>query len=384
MKQTLLLFLLSTAFGCYAQQQLPVIKARSDNATIRLENGPVKGWTITPGVNPDVFTTSKLARAETICFKTDSDSITIRLKPGGKKDFIVLLNGKDSCRTRIQSPEPQNFSAAYPAIQDTIPLGINGQNTIYVTAVLNGTDTLRLNFDSGSSGLTLTNDVLNNKLRSALKLYNTYHDLQLGTRHYKSTVYPAELSGHGTEGRFGWDLFDGYIVELNHDKNIMVVHSQLPASVMADKTYTKLNIKYLDNIFLTESSIVQNGVDQKSWFLFDTGYERTLMLDGDVLKERKFPVAQMEVIGKVMMKGAQGNEIPVITSDLETLKLGNYNLKHIPVQIQTASNPLQGMNIHILGNEVLKRFNTFLDFQRNIVYLKPNKHFDDPYIEQKL
>lgn len=83
------------------------------------------------------------------------------------------------------------------------------------------------------------------------------------------------------------------------------------------------------------------------------------------------------------MKGAQGNEIPVITSNLKTLKIGKYKLKNIPVQQTTGNKPLKNKNIHILGNEVLKRFNMFLDFQNNFVYLKPNHLFKEKYIDEK-
>lgn len=383
MKHTLVLFLLSISFYCCAQKELPMIKAGSHKASIYLENGLVKAWNLDPREKPDVFQTPKLTRTEIIRFKTDSDSILVKLKPGEKADFMVLLNEKDYCLTRIQSPEPKNFSDIYPEIHDTIPFVINDQNTIYITAVLNGTDTLRLNFDTGTTDVVLTHEVLNKKIRSALNLYNTFYDLQIGKRHYKSTLYPAALSGHGTDGRFGWDLFDGYIVELNYDKHFMVVHSKIPAYALADKAFLKCNIKYVDNIFLVESTITQNEVDHKSWFLFDTGYERTAMLDSDLLKESKFPIADMEVIKKVVMKGAQGNEIPVITSKLGLLRLGSYGLKNVPVQVQSVNKPLAGLNIHILGNEVLKRFNTFLDFQNNIVYIKPNKHVNDAYIDQR-
>jgi len=82
------------------------------------------------------------------------------------------------------------------------------------------------------------------------------------------------------------------------------------------------------------------------------------------------------------MRGAQGNEVPVITSDLQLLKIGKYELKDVPVQQITSNKPLHGANIHILGNEVLKRFDTFLDFQNNVIYLKPNHLFNAEYIEK--
>lgn len=60
------------------------------------------------------------------------------------------------------------------------------------------------------------------------------------------------------------------------------------------------------------------------------------------------------------------------------MNLGKNILMNIPVQLMTMANPA-GFRTHILGNEVLKRFNTILDFQHNVVYLKPNSLTDMPY-----
>lgn len=383
MKQLLILTLTFLSITGFAQKQLPIIKAKFKTAKILEEGGLVKGWTIDPKTNPDVFTTSKLVKAKTVKFKTDIDSIVLTIKPGEKKDFIVLLNGKDSCLTRIASPEIKNYSKTKPEIHDSIPLIINSESTIYVKSVLSKTDTLNLNFDSGTTELVITNNVLKNKVKSDPKLYNTYYNLNIGNSDYKTKVYPAELTGVGTDGRFGWDLFDGKIVELNYDKNVMVVHSVLPKYVGRDKSFTKLNIKYLSSLFLIESTIEQGSTKNTDWFLFDTGYHRTAMLDNDLLKTGNFPTDKMEVIKKVIMHGAAGNEIPVVTSKLQTLKIGKYDLKDVPVQLITGNKPLSGANIHILGNEILKRFNTFLDLQNNVIYLKPNHFYNDDYVEQK-
>ncbi|WP_025142959.1 hypothetical protein [Pedobacter jeongneungensis] len=383
MKQILIIALTFLSTAAFSQKQPPMIKANSKTAKIYEEDGLLKGWNIDPKTKPDVFTTSKLVKAKIVKFKTDIDSISFKIKPGEKKDFIVLLNGKDSCYTQIASPEIKNFSKIKPEIHDSIPLFINSESTIYVKSILNKIDTLNLNFDSGTTELVITNDVLKNKVKSNPKFYDTYYNLNLGNRDYKTKVYPAELTGVGTDGRFGWDLFDGKIVELNYDQNLMVVHSVMPKYVSRDKDFSKLNIKYLSSLFLVESTIEQSGVKNTDWFLFDTGYHRTAMLDNDLLKTGKFPTDKMDVIKKVMMHGATGNEIPVVTSNLQILKIGKYDLKNVPVQLITGNKPLRGANIHILGNEVLKRFNTFLDFQNNVIYLKPNHFYNDGYVEQK-
>lgn len=276
-----------------------------------------------------------------------------------------------------------NSSFAKNVVNDTIPFIINNQNTIYVKAVFNKKDTLNLNFDTGTSELILTNDVLKNRLNSEIKLYSTFYNLKIGKTDYQTKVYDAQLSGHDTDGRFGWDFFKDKVVELNYDKNSIVVHSEIPKYVLKDNAYTKLDIKFFDNVFSVESIISQSGIEVKDRFLFDTGYQRTAMLDNDLLNAEKFPIEKMKEIKRVIMKGAQGNEIPVVTSNLEKLIIGDYELKNVPIQKLTSYKPLKGVNIHILGNEVLKRFNTIFDFQNNIVYLKKNKLYNVEYIDMK-
>lgn len=383
MKSYLILLFALLSFSCFGQSKLRIIHANSNQAEIFTEDGLKKNWGIDRKTKLDVFSTGKLTKAKFIKFKTDIDSISFRIQPGGKVDFIVLLNGKDSCYTRIQSPELINFNRLKPELHDSISLTINDKNTIFVKAILNEIDTLNLNFDTGTTELILTEEVLKNKILSRPSLYNTYYDLKVGHRIYKNKIYDAKLTGDGTDGRFGWDLFDGLIVELNYDKNLMIVHSKMPKYIIKDKAFTKLDIRFYSDLLLVNGVITQSNVKNKDWFLFDTGYQRTTMLDDDLLKAGRFPVEKMEVIKKTIMKGAKGNEVPVITSNLDLLKIGSYELKNVPAQILTSNKPLKGVNIHILGNEVLKRFNTILDFQNNVVYLKPNHLFDAEYIEQK-
>lgn len=269
-------------------------------------------------------------------------------------------------------------------LSDTISLTINQHNTIFIKAVFNEKDTLNLNFDTGTTELVLINDILKNKLKSTTELYSKFYNLKIGKTTYKTKVYDAELAGHGTDGRFGWDFFKDKIVELNYDTNVMIIHSELPKYVNLDSTFALLKMEFWQDLFLISSEIKQNGVTNKDLFLFDSGYQRTAMLDNDLLKQGKFPTEKMEIVNKVILKGAQGNEIPVITSNLKVLKIGKYKLKNVPVQQLTTSKPLKNKNIHILGNEVLKRFNLFLDFKKNIVYLKPNHLFNDKYIDLKI
>jgi hypothetical protein len=273
--------------------------------------------------------------------------------------------------------------AQLSVLSDTIPFKMNAQNNMYVRAVFNKTDTLNLNFDTGTTELVLINSVLQHKLKAAPKLYTTAYDVKIGATTYHTKVYDAELTAHETDGRFGWDLFKNKVVELDYDKNLLIVHVALPASLAKNKRYTKLPLTFKKNLMLITGALKQSGVVNKASFLFDSGYQRTAMLDDELLKQGNFPTAKMPVIKRVIMKGARGNEIPVLTTNLAVLQLGKYKLKNVPVQQLTGNKPLKNENLHILGNEVLKRFNTFLDLQAGVVYLRPNHFFRTGYTERK-
>ncbi|QXV63791.1 hypothetical protein INP83_11810 [Mucilaginibacter sp. 21P] len=374
-----------TMYSCVsiAQHQLPVIKATSKQARIYEQNGAVSNWGINPKINLDVHSTGKLARPVQIKFVTDVDSISFKLAPGQHIDFIVVLNEKDSCITRIESPTYKDLSKSSVVIHDTIPFFINTYNTNYVPVVLNETDSLRLNFDSGATEVCIIAESLKRKVKTQPQLYSKEYPIRLGHHTYNSKLYDISLAGNEVDGLLGWNLFDGMIVELDYDSHRMIVHSRMPKHILKDLEYEKFKLTYIKNKPFIESEITQSGVKTKSLFFFDLGYQRAVMLDNDALSTSKFPVSKMPVIKKVIMHGTRGNELPVVTADLECLKIGKFILRNVPAQIMTQGKPLPGANVHYLGSDILKKFNTVLDFQRNVIYLKPNSLYNKPYADQK-
>jgi len=97
-KLYLLFVLFIIGQSLFAQQKLPVIKATSKIVDIRDGADFQKAtWTISPDLKPDIYQT----RNKEITFFTDLDSISFKVKPNQKYNFIILLNGKDSAYTQI-------------------------------------------------------------------------------------------------------------------------------------------------------------------------------------------------------------------------------------------------------------------------------------------
>ena len=376
MKNSILLSFLifSSVSFSFAQNSLPVVKANSKSAYIIEGEEDRYNWNLSSTNKLDIHTLTKSVKPKWVTLYTDVDSIRVKMKPNENFDFIVLLNGEDSCYTRFESPALKNFSKQRPVTQDTIPFILSAFNNTIFKAVLNNKDTLNLKFDSGTTGLLLTNDVIDNKIQWARNA-KFDNNLQMANLSWDSLrIYPVELSGQGTDGRFGWDLFDGKVVEIDYDKSLFIVHSKLPK---ISEDYAKFEMEYKYTLFCIQTDLQVNDIRYESRFLFDSGYQSTIMLDTFLMKKQNYP-EDLKEIKRVIMRNGQGKEIPIITVNNERINFGKHKLFNIPVQLMTGANPAR-FNTHILGNEVLKRFNTFLDFQNNIVYLKPNSLIDLPY-----
>ena len=81
--------------------QTKTIKANSKTVAIRDgENFNENAWTISPKINPDIYTTSSLGKKVT--FYTDLDSLTVKITPTTKFDFVILLNDSIKAVTQIK------------------------------------------------------------------------------------------------------------------------------------------------------------------------------------------------------------------------------------------------------------------------------------------
>src|SRR5688500_20333416 len=90
----------------FAQEKLPTIKATSKIVDIRGgDNFKKARWTISPELQPDIFTTNSIEKKVT--FYTDQDSISIEIAPTTKFHFIILLHDATKALTEIKY-QPSN------------------------------------------------------------------------------------------------------------------------------------------------------------------------------------------------------------------------------------------------------------------------------------
>lgn len=94
--------------SCQKEEFVKTINANSDRATIIVDGEVRSNWIISPQINLDIFgVVIENGNISNVTFKTDIDSVTYKIGAGENKDFIVVLNEKDSAFTSLQAVPPR-------------------------------------------------------------------------------------------------------------------------------------------------------------------------------------------------------------------------------------------------------------------------------------
>lgn len=391
MKYVLCLAALLGASPAFAQSPLPVIRATSPRVAIRDGDHLDKNaWTLAPKTRPDVYTADRTRQAKWVTFYTDLDSIRLRVKPGTRHNFVVLLNCRDSCYTQVASAiPPASRSKKVVARPDTIPFVLTAFNAIQVRAILNDTDTLRLHFDTGSFDFRLTKDAIRQKTHllagqpaalagTAAPNYNQLaptFKMQLGTLVWHNPeLMPTTLTAQEMDGRFGYNLFEGKQVEIDYDHSRLIIYSQLPK---VRPGYAKVKLKFIRSFVCIEAGFAIENQRYTGDFLLDTGSSQALIVDSAWASKQHFP-AHLRVLKKLTLNDPRGKKYETSIVLAPAFRLSRFRLANVPTNRLGSKNPT-GFEINYLGNDVLKRFNLLLDFEHDYLYLKPSKLLNTSY-----
>ncbi|MEO0337858.1 MAG: hypothetical protein AAF242_01460 [Bacteroidota bacterium] len=264
---------------------------------------------------------------------------------------------------------------------DSIPFKVTSHNNLVIKAILNQEDTLNLMFHTAASGVTL--------IEEASKRINTVkwqegdkvqswggaqdarvsplNTLQIGQFSWDSvTIWENAYSGPETDGKFGPHLFEGWIMELNFDLGLLVLHQELPDMA----AYEKVPL-ILENGFLFMKGVsTLEGQDFPNQFLIHSGYGGTLLYDDGFVEESQIG-KRIPITDQKELKDSYGNVIKTLKGALPKLSLGALEFSDLPVGFFEGSIGRQKMSV--LGGDLLKRMNLIFDVEKEALYLKPSK-----------
>ena len=181
--------------------------------------------------------------------------------------------------------------------------------------------------------------------------------------------------GEKIDGIIGYSVLNRFIFNINYDS-------------LRINIYTPGRMKYPRGGWLYEpilrtlpvqSARVRDAVTSNSRFLFDIGAGLCLMLNRDFIEDSSF----LDKKRKLYAKEAEGvgGKIDMHMTVIKEMRIGPYRFRNIPAFVfddtyNITSYPyLSG----IIGNDILRRFNLILNYQKKEFYFTPNSHYLDGF-----
>jgi hypothetical protein len=368
---------------CLNAQKLPVIKATSKNVKIR--NGEIfkeNFWVIFPETKPDVYWVDFPKKEQTVTFITDLDSISFNTKYGNNYDFIILLNGKDSCYARIAANYPKSVSIKSSAPIDTMPFTMK-DNRIYVKGSINSSKEITFQFDLGAGGIGMsfinhksvdkvplkfdkTTSLSNSDGVNQTRMSST-NNIKIGKTEWQNIeIVESKNMNNYEDAIFGNGLFIDKYVEVDYNNSLLIIHDSIPALL---EQYKKIPIRVNQSVCPeVEAAIEIDGKQYKEWFGFDTGNTSNGIFNNGFLTKHNI----YNRFSKIFAFGDRA------IAKMPTLQFADYTFSEGTIVLERNNNiSSNSSGGGVIGNKLLKKFNFVLDTHDGYIYVKPSIYFNE-------
>jgi hypothetical protein len=257
-------------------------------------------------------------------------------------------------------------------------------------------DTLNFILDTGSGGISLdsaTTAYFGLKptpsdrtirgiagIRNVSFLYNQqlhFPGLTVDSLNFHVNNYDilTAVYGEKIDGIIGYSFLSRYIVKIDYDTLQMEVWSR------GSLRYPRGG--YLMRPLITtlpvQEARVRDATSIDARFLYDMGAGLCMMLSTDFVQDSNL----LDKRRKLYVKEAEGlgGKIDMKMTVVKEVKIGPYKFRNVPVYVfdddyNITSYPYLG---GLIGNDLLRRFNVILNYERRNIYLMPNKHYNDQF-----
>lgn len=276
-----------------------------------------------------------------------------------------------------------------------IPFAIAGDSRIYVTAFVNGSDSLRFLVDTGASSIVLnTNspklkglihngdsaDNLGTSGENSIE-YSNDNSIDIGTVHYDKAgcahiPFPPEY----WDGVFGLNGLAAFNIEINYDD--FKIYCYAKDTLTVDNSYILLPFDYKYNVPFVHLPVKLNGVMYNLLLEVDTGSDRVIDLNTPFVNKNNLLETQKPfAISRIASSDGGSGELNNVFFD--EVIVGSYIMPKVAGAFSTLTSGMQSKEDidGMIGNNFLKRFNMLIDFSNNKIYLQPNNFYYTPFYD---
>jgi hypothetical protein len=271
----------------------------------------------------------------------------------------------------------------------------NGGIIIFDALVANKPDTLHFIFDTGSGAVSLDSSVVakyeitpkQNEKRirgiGGIKKLQVVDNVpfQIGALTIKDMqFYVVDYSsisayyGINISGIIGFELLAKYVVKVDYDNLKMHLYPINAYKYGPGKTI----MADISSIPTIETFITDNN-SNKGKYIFDSGGGMSIMLADEFNKDSSIIKPNRKKV-KSYTEGFGGRSEVEITV-IDKLNLYGYKFKNVPVYLYKDSVNVINYPVRkgIIGNDLLRKFNTIFNYATGEIHLTPNKSYLEPF-----
>ncbi len=280
---------------------------------------------------------------------------------------------------------------------ETIPIKLYSGGVIVIEAYINNNST-KLNFllDTGSGGISLdssTSVELGIKLRKTDTLVTgiggtknvsyafnqmlTTGSLKTDSLNFYVNDYSllSSVYGEKIDGIIGYSFISRYIININFDSSYIQIYS--PGKYTYDDGGTVLKPAFSRLIAHTVKLKDKSKVDANLYF--DTGAGLCVLLTDNFVKDNNILLSRRKPV--ITQVQGLGGKKPMRLTIIKRLQVGPYVFRHVPTDLYNDEENITSYpyTAGLLGNEILRRFNTILNYPAKEIHIKPNSNFYAPF-----
>lgn len=380
------------SLGETTTNSLPSIKASS--LSVLVEDGATsERGVLEPNAKPDRYQYRRSREPRNITFTTDIESISFRVRESEVHDFVVVLNNTQQCWLKIEPRKSLRAQINRTGLTTSTstnflvvtPLSTRLNNKPYISARINDGPEQTFLLDIGTTGSGIaTKSAAKSGVRfgSSAKMGAVEGTKSIGMSSGNSVHIGAltwtnvplfEQTGANTflgeHGILGNNLLESQVIELNYTEKIFRIHPSLPTLPAG---YSKLPMRMIHGVPHLPVEFVEADQSFTQWMMFDTGYENTVLLNHRTASKHQMYEAGSRLGDRA---GRQNGRTEIVA--FPRLKFGDHIITNVPVDLQLPG--VKAYPLELLGNDLLKRFDCFIDYNDEAIYLRPNLHFHAPY-----
>ncbi len=285
---------------------------------------------------------------------------------------------------------PSRYLATVPFTQ------LTGGIVLIQARLNNSSDTLSFVLDTGSSGISLDSTTVARLglnavptertilgiagIRKVSFVYNQslrFPGITVDSLNFHVNDYSilTAVYGEKIDGIIGFSMISRYILKLDYDS-------------LKLSFYTKGSMRYPRGGYLMRPAVnqlvtqwlkVRDEGTVYSNFLYDMGAGVNMIFPREFVDDSVF----LDKRRKRFMKEGEGlgGKLDMELTTIKEVKLGPYRFRTVPVFIFDDINNVTRYPYRcgLIGNDILRRFNVTLNYDKGEIFLQPNTHFAEPF-----